>query len=159
MNKTTNFCRLFVLSLVFWTMTGCDYLINLGLASPQVIEIEEIGAKTNNKNKDNPIRVQGKVEKIVPLLGSSAYELRDVTGSIWIVSKNNLPPVGEKITVEGIPQYQEIVVGSENLGSFYLEEIKQVVETEDSILPTTEDNYIPVDLKKKPTEKKQPIGN
>jgi len=153
MNKTANFCRLFILSLVFWTMTGCDYLIYLGLASPQVITIEQINQK--NKTKKTPVRVQGKVEKIVPLLGSSAYEIKDLTGSIWIISSNTLPPVGKQITVEAIPQYQEITIGSENLGGFYLEEVKQILEQEDneSVLPDIDNNYVPVDLKKKPAQK------
>ena len=151
MNKNANFCRLLILSLIFWTMTGCDYLIYLGLASPRVITIEQINDKNNDKQ--TPVRVKGKVEKIVPLLGSSAYELKDLTGSIWIVSKKNLPPVGEQIIVEGIPQYQEITIGSENLGSFYLEEIQQVFEESESISPEIENDYIPVDLKNKPRKK------
>jgi hypothetical protein len=149
MKKTNNFLRLLILSLVFWSITGCDYLIHLGLASPQLIEINRIAER---KNKQTPIRVQGKVEKIVPLLNSSAYELKDLTGSIWIVTKNNLPKQGETITIEALPQYQNIIIGQENLGEFYLQEIKEIEDKNSQSKPNN-NNIIPVELNKKPTNK------
>lgn len=150
MNKSHNFIRLSILSLVFWSLSGCKYLINLGFASPQLIEINQIQLE---KHQQNPITVTGKVAKIVPLLNSSAYELKDQTGSIWVVTNNNLPQVGEEITVEAMAEYQEIVIDSENLGGLYLREIKQITDNNESVSSPSESNYFPVDLKKKPTPK------
>lgn len=148
MNKTSKFLRLSLLSLIFWGLSGCNYLINLGFASPPLIEISQI---EEQKDKNEVIKVRGKVEKIVPLLNSNVYELKDKTGSIWIVTSNTLPRIGEQITIEGKTEYQKITIGNENLGQFYLTEIKKVNNNSQTVNP--ENNYLPVDLNKKPAKK------
>jgi hypothetical protein len=151
MNKTSHFIRLSILSLVFWSVSGCNYLIDLGLASPQLIEINQI---EQQKNRQRPIRVYGTVAKIVPLINSSAYQLKDSSGLIWIVTDNNLPQLGEQLTVEALPEYQEIMIDNENLSGFYLKEIQQITDNNQTN-SVSDHNSVPVNLPKKPLMKKR----
>lgn len=95
----------------------------MGFASPQVIKISEI---QNQDQATETIKVEGIVKKIIPLLDRQGFEVKDKTGSIWVVTQGNIPKIGDLISVEGRLKYQEIVIGGEKHNEFYLESIEEV---------------------------------
>ncbi|BAQ62988.1 hypothetical protein GM3708_3394 [Geminocystis sp. NIES-3708] len=101
----------------FWGITGCTSLIKLGLASPQVTQISEIH---NLAQTTQPIKVEGIVKKIVPLLDRKGFEIKDETGSIWVVTQGTIPKVGDRISLEAILKSQDIIIGGEKTKEFYL---------------------------------------
>lgn len=94
----------------------------MGFASPQVTEISEI---QNQDKATETIKVEGTVQKIIPLLDRQGFEVKDNTGSIWVVTQGIIPKVGDRILVEGILKSQEIVIGKEKFSEFYLENIEK----------------------------------
>ena len=150
MKIAPSFSRLLTLALVLWSLSGCKYLINLGFASPQVVEIARI---SEDKAKSTTIAVRGRVEKTVPLLNRIAYQIKDNSGSIWVVSDHRKPTIGEEIVVEVVPKYQKITITGENLGGLYLREVQPEDKSNQSTSSVDEPNYLPVDLKNKPNKK------
>lgn len=65
------------------------------------------------------------VKKIIPLVHRKGFEVKDETGSIWIITEGKTPQVGSRISIEGKLKYKEIVIGNETLKEFYLEKIEQ----------------------------------
>ena len=51
-----------------------------------------------------------------------AYEIQDQTGTIWIVTQKDAPKSGKAVLVKGKVRYQQIPVGSQDLGEIYIEE-------------------------------------
>ena len=96
-------------------------LINFGLASPDTTKIEEI---KNHPDLKTTIKVKGTIKKIIPLLGRKAYEISDQTGSVWVITEQKIPAVGEVVSIEGILKYQDILIDGENLKEFYLQQVE-----------------------------------
>ncbi|MEB3339719.1 hypothetical protein [Okeania sp.] len=90
--------------------------------------------KIKSKGKiDNQVHLKGTVESIAPFIETGAYELKDNTGSIWILTKTNLPKIGTEITVKGKVHYQSIVVpemGNQDVGDFYIQELERIEKSE-----------------------------
>jgi len=76
-----------------------------------------IGDLLSNSSKYNgkTVRIKGDVTKSVGALVAGAYEVRDNTGSLTVVSEGNSPPPdGSKIGVKGIFQAL-LTLGSKSL--------------------------------------------
>lgn len=89
----------------------------MGFASPQVVNIGDIAEKDIS---DEKIKVEGTVNKIIPLLDRQGFEIKDPTGSIWVITHKNVPKIGDRITVEGILKSKDIVIDGEEFKEFYL---------------------------------------
>ena len=79
--------------------------------------ITPIGDLLSNSSKYNgkTVRVKGEVTKSVGALVAGAYQLRDNTGTITVVSEGNTPPPeGSNIGVKGIFQAL-LTLGSKSL--------------------------------------------
>jgi RecJ-like exonuclease len=48
------------------------------------------------------VAISGEVISIAPLVGQSAYEVKDDSGTIWIVTKDTVPAQGTRVQVHGI---------------------------------------------------------
>jgi hypothetical protein len=95
------------------------------LASPQVVEINEI----QNQDSTEVIKIEGTVERIIPLLDRRAIEIKDTTGSILVVTDNKiLPKVGDRIAVEGVLKSKEIILDDEVLNEYYLQQVMNTGE-------------------------------
>ena len=78
------------------------------------------------------LRQPQQVERSVPLTGSVTqrlailngwlYQLDDGTGQVWVLTQQTAPAVGEQVYVNGILQYEPIVINGSDLGDYYLEE-------------------------------------
>jgi hypothetical protein len=76
-----------------------------------------IGDLLSNSSKYNgkTVQVKGEVSRSIGALVAGAYELKDNTGTLTVVSEGNSPPPqGSKLTVKGIFQ-SLITLGSKSL--------------------------------------------
>lgn len=87
------------------------------MASPQVVEINEI----KNHHSTNIVKIEGTVERIIPLLDQKGIEIKDQTGTILVVTNNNISKVGDRISLEGVLKQKEIIIGGEIFKEYYLE--------------------------------------
>jgi hypothetical protein len=113
---------------ILHTLTG---LLLAGLASCGNVNqygMSAIGAnvtpiRTLTKQQDNStVYVQGKVEKIAPLLQQRAYQINDSTGKIWVVTNQTGWRENEQVVVKGKLRYKSIPLAGKEFGEIYVEE-------------------------------------
>jgi hypothetical protein len=107
--------QLGILTLGVAAIFGCD-------RGKSVMEIGQI--KQNDRG--SIVYIQGKVRSQAPFLGSTAYQLEDRTGKIWILSDRAIPTQGAEILVEGKVEYESILLGQQDFGELYILELKQL---------------------------------
>ncbi|MGD1875598.1 MAG: hypothetical protein ACFB02_21395 [Mastigocoleus sp.] len=84
-----------------------------------ITPIEQI----DRKQTDQVIYVEGKVEKVVPLLeGKRLYQLNDSSGKIWVLANKTNFRIGEKVVVKGKIKYKDIPINKQDFGDLYIEE-------------------------------------
>jgi len=79
------------------------------------------------------VSLKGKVENCAPFLGTGAYQLRDSSGSIWVLTKQAIPQTGELLQIKGLVRYKSITfkeLARKDLGEVYIEEIEQLKLTQ-----------------------------
>jgi hypothetical protein len=109
-------------------LMGCNGSPKLQSNSGNVLSVADTGPTTKirevQKNKANKVvRVQGKINAQAPLMGGQvAYELRDDTGSIWVVTQGRLPAIGTQIGVQGQVRFKPISIAGQDHSSVYLEQ-------------------------------------
>jgi hypothetical protein len=97
--------------------------------------VAKIGDVQQKRQVDAEVYLQGKVENRAPFVGNAAYQLQDTTGSIWILTKQALPQLGDEILVKGKVRYQSIKLkdlADQDLGEVYVEETEQLKRTPSS---------------------------
>jgi uncharacterized protein YdeI (BOF family) len=82
------------------------------------IAIKELPTAAQNTT----VYIKGVVGDRVPLLGGTAYQLQDVTGNVWVVSKTPAPATGQESTLKGIVRYKSIPVNGKEKGGIYIEQ-------------------------------------
>ncbi|HEY9857858.1 MAG TPA: hypothetical protein V6D16_00015 [Candidatus Obscuribacterales bacterium] len=115
--------QLSVLLLV--SVVGCSPLPQSGagmLSLRPNVDVTNIQALQQQRELDRIVHIQGNVVRQVPLMQKQAYEIQDQTGSIWIVTQKDAPKSGKAVLVKGKVRYQQIPVGSQDLGEIYIEE-------------------------------------
>ncbi|TAE54054.1 MAG: hypothetical protein EAZ76_14060 [Nostocales cyanobacterium] len=73
-------------------------------------------------NTENTVYIQGKVEKIAPLVKQKAYLIADATGKIWVVTNQGNLQVGQDVVFKGKIKYKSIPLAGQEYGEVYLEE-------------------------------------
>jgi hypothetical protein len=68
------------------------------------------------------VLLQGKVGQYAPLLGGVVYELRDPTGSIWVLNQGPAPEQGNEVLIRGVLRYQSIPINQKEQGAVYVEQ-------------------------------------
>jgi hypothetical protein len=66
-----------------------------------------------------------------------AYQLRDNTGQILVLTKKSIPPLGKEVVIKGVIRSQKIMLKElpgKELGEVYIEE--QEILTEDTAKPS-----------------------
>ena len=51
--------------------------------------------------RNQTVRVTGNVVTSVGLMGTGGYQIRDETGSIYVISRSGVPSTGSRVTVTG----------------------------------------------------------
>ena len=115
--------QLSVLLLV--SVVGCSPLPQSGagmLSLRPNVDVTNIQALQQQRELDRIVHIQGNVVRQVPLMQKQAYKIQDQTGSIWIVTQKDAPKSGKAVLVKGKVRYQQIPIGSQDLGEIYIEE-------------------------------------
>jgi hypothetical protein len=79
--------------------------------------VTPIGELLQNSSKYNgkEVRIKGEVKESAGLLGRGAYQLKDGTGTLTVISETSAPPpTGSKIGVKGVFQAL-LTLGSKSL--------------------------------------------
>lgn len=71
---------------------------------------------------DEFARVSGEVTRVAPFLDGGAYQLRDDSGTVWVVTATDLPAAGTRVTVEGTVVRARLARGDRDWGEIYLRE-------------------------------------
>lgn len=96
---------------------------NLSLTSISEINRQQIKEK---------VYLKGQVEATAPLLKRGAYKLEDEKGSIWIVTTQKLPQLGDILLIEGRVEYRDIPLGETNQEERYVQELQIIAQRQDS---------------------------
>jgi hypothetical protein len=86
-----------------------------------VTPIAEVG-----ESPRTTVYLAGRVERHLPLVGQGLYELVDDSGAIWVISTGMPPPVGTVLTVRATILYEQILLGGQDIGEHYAEELERL---------------------------------
>lgn len=85
--------------------------------------VTNISQLLQTRPQNTIVTIRGKVQAIAPLVGTSAYQLEDASGKIWVLTNNpNLPKVGDILLIKGQTRYESIIVAGQDRGELYLQE-------------------------------------
>lgn len=73
------------------------------------------------------VQVEGQVRQHTPLLDNWLYQLSDATGDTWVLSSSPPPVIGSMVRLEGVVQYEPVVIGGTDQGEYYLQEVTRSV--------------------------------
>ncbi|WP_341733915.1 DNA-binding protein [Microcoleus sp. EPA2] len=98
---------------------------NFGFNVSKISDIQQ------KRQVDTEVYLQGKVENRAPFVGNAAYQLQDASGSIWVLTKQALPQLGDEIMLKGQVRYKSIKLKgfAEDLGEVYIEEVELLQRT------------------------------
>lgn len=112
-------------------LLGCSQLADSSLHwNFNLARINDIQQK---RQLDVEVYLQGKVENRAPFLGTSAYQLQDGTGRLWVLTKEAVPQTGDQLLIKGQVRYMSIPLkelGSQDLGEVYVEELERIKRAE-----------------------------
>ncbi len=93
-------------------------LPSIRLANRSTVSIDSLTAEQTDKT----VAIAGTVDQRAAVLEGWLYKVSDDSGSLWVLSDESTPEVGEAVTIEGVVRYEEIVVGEIDAGDVYLQE-------------------------------------
>ncbi|NEO68182.1 hypothetical protein [Moorena sp. SIO3H5] len=139
--------------LPFWVLlvgagtVGCSPLAHNGIHQLNIsypgVKVTKIRDIPQNQNTIDTVYLRGKVTNQAPLLDANAYELKDATSTIWVVSQGTLPNIGDQVLIQGKPQFQSIPIAGQDLGEFFVQELeqlkRQVYQPKSPLLPAPTD--------------------
>lgn len=112
-------------------LLGCANSAPFGLSglsfSNMGLNITQISDISQNPTIDSVVHLQGQVTNRAPLMGLSAYQLKDTTGTIWVFTNQTLPKLGDAVVIKGKLQFQTIPVSGQEFGEVYVVE-EQVLQ-------------------------------
>lgn len=73
------------------------------------------------------VQLQGTVGDRVPLIGSEVYELKDSTGSIWVLTRDRSLNTGQKVKIRGEIQIEDITIEGQTTQEVYIKQ-QQILE-------------------------------
>ena len=115
------YCLVFGVGLV-----GCSNSGSLGIGGFNLgnigVNTTKIGDIIQNPTVDATIYLQGQVTNRAPLLDTSAYQLKDATGTIRVFTSQSIPNVGDEVLIKGKLQFQSIPVGGQEVGEVYVQQ-------------------------------------
>lgn len=116
--------RIGTVSLMMGGLFGCANLTKsrLSFLPKPNVPITTISDVQKSSPKSSTVYLEGEVGKLVPFLDSSAYELKDSTGSIWVFTKQKVPQQKDQVLLKAKVQHKNISVGGKTLKEVYVEE-------------------------------------
>ena len=129
--------RIGILSLMLGGSIACTQLFNF-FGPKEIAQILKIEVKPE-QDLDRSVSLQGIVSQRISFLDSGAYQLTDGTGTIWVLTKNDLPEEGEALEVKGRLRHKSIPIEDRDLGELY------ILETERNDIPSAGSaGFVPV---------------
>lgn len=112
------------LGLTLLLLLGLLSCGNLGQFGRNAIgaNITQIQNLKSQQNSNTTVYIQGQVEKRVPLLNKYAYQIKDSTARIWVVTNQTSLREGEQVVIKGKVRHQSIPLAGKEYGEVYLEE-------------------------------------
>jgi hypothetical protein len=108
------------LGMICWGLASCS----------AVTTVKEVRANPHRNWFTDTVRLQGIVGDRAPLIDAQVYQLRDATGTIWVLTQRQDVQTGTKVRVKGQVRFQDIQVEGQDLGEPYIQE-QQVEPAED----------------------------
>ncbi|MGQ9836823.1 MAG: hypothetical protein ACUVRV_02355 [Cyanobacteriota bacterium] len=105
---------LLCLSLVLGGATGCGQLARLGIGTTPIATVAQ------NPSQHSNVWIRGQVVNQVGVFGQGVYELKDSTGSTWVITERGIPAMNSTVTVRGKAQ-EGITLGGRSFGISLLE--------------------------------------
>ena len=85
---------------------------------------------------EDKVSISGRVTQRVATLDGWIYQIKDDTGSLWVLTRQSDPNIGEIATVSGIVKHKTIMVDAINASEVYLEEQSYSASNSDSERPS-----------------------
>jgi uncharacterized protein YdeI (BOF family) len=110
-------------SLMLGCLFGCANLTQsrLSLLPGPNVPVTQI-RDLQRQSKSSTLYLKGQVGKQVPFLDSRAYELKDSTGTIWVITKQTMPKQQDTVLLKVKVQQKNIRVGGKTFKEVYVEE-------------------------------------
>ncbi|PSB28457.1 hypothetical protein [Stenomitos frigidus] len=120
-----------VVTLLAMTIIGCAPLSGSKPDSVMqpvgfAIDASTIATVKQTSQMNAIVQIKGRVSNRAPLLGKTAYELQDPTGSIWVLTTDPIPTIGDEIVLKGKLLYRSIQLNGKEQGSLYIEQQQQL---------------------------------
>ncbi|MFB2933887.1 hypothetical protein ACE1B6_01275 [Aerosakkonemataceae cyanobacterium BLCC-F154] len=97
----------------------------MGILSPNV-PVSKVSEIQQQSKVNSTVYLKGNVVKLIPFLEKRAYELKDGTGTITVVTKEQFPKQEAEIAIQGKVLYKSVPAGGQDFGEFYIEEQKRL---------------------------------
>jgi len=78
-----------------------------------------------SQHREGTVQLSGQVDQHLPLVGQNLYQLTDDSGSVWVLTPDPLPPVGESLTIQATIRYEVIMLQGQDIGEYYAEELSR----------------------------------
>ncbi len=119
--------KFYFFPLLLSLSAGCTSLPDIGIlpGSKNNLPLREIANISSQPSPGSTVYIQGQVIHQAPFLDSGAYQLEDGTGAIWVTTENNLPVVGDDLTIKGEVIYQSIPIEEQEWGEVYIQELRK----------------------------------
>ncbi len=105
---------------------GCSASSNLPAASNNVLTMipgERVKISQVSSKRDRVVQIEGKIKAQAPLMGGQrAYEVQDETGSVWVVTSQTVPTIGNSVNVQGKVRLQKIDLAGQDQSAAYIEQ-------------------------------------
>jgi uncharacterized protein YdeI (BOF family) len=97
----------------------------IGMLSPNV-PVSKVSEIQQQSKVNSTVYLKGNVGKLIPFLEKRAYELKDATGTITVVTQEQFPQQKKEIVIQGKVLYKSVPAGGQEFGEFYIEEQKRL---------------------------------
>jgi hypothetical protein len=111
-------------------LVSCSRSTSLGIGGFNLSQfggnVTKIGDIQQNQTTTSTLYLRGQVVTRAPFLEAGAYKLQDGTGTIWVITNQTVPNVGDEVSIKGQPQFQSIPVSGQDLGEVFVQEEQQL---------------------------------
>jgi hypothetical protein len=93
-------------------LTGCS----------AVTTVKDVQANPHRNWLTATVRLQGTVGDRAPLIDAQIYQLRDATGTIWVLTQRQDVRSGAEVQITGQVHFQDIRLEGQDFGEPYIQE-------------------------------------
>jgi hypothetical protein len=90
-------------------LAGCNQLAKVGIGTTPIKEV------VANPGNYSDVTIRGTVTNQIGILGRGAYELKDDSGSLWVVTESGIPSKDTQVIVKGSAA-EGVTIANQRLG-------------------------------------------